>query len=82
MNGRLCIISKADIDKLAYISPSLLKKLIKKAEKCLHFPGLAGIRITVGFLVGAGWTARSFIGSVFAGSWKGSNEKHSLFCMF
>lgn len=73
------IISKAGNDKSAYPYPRLLEKQTKKAERgCLHFPGLAGIRITVGFLVAAGWTALSFVGSVFVGSWKGSNEKQFI----
>ena len=78
INGRLHIISEANIDKLAYISPQLLEWKINEAEKCLHFPGLAGIRITVGFLVGAGWIACSFVGSVLVGSWKGSNDKQLI----
>lgn len=61
-------MSKADIDKLIQISPQFLEEQVRKTEKSLHFSGLAGIRMTVGFLVGAGAEALSFVGSVFVGS--------------
>lgn len=56
MNNKRQVIPnfKGRVDKFAYIFPKLLKEASKKTEECLHFPGLAGIRITVGFLVVAG----------------------------
>lgn len=81
INGWLYVSLKV-VDKLVYIFFRRLERRIKKVEKCLYFFGLVGIRIIVGFLVGVGCIVRFFVGFVFVGSWKGFNEKYSLFCVF